>query len=77
MPILGPGETPSMHQPPFLLFDPTGPPGGTDVQSSCYFAQNPPQHPHGSRCAGVSEVGRSVNSRNEVLGLTAAGGGCR
>src|SRR5215210_4891254 len=77
MPTLGPGETASMHQPPVLLLDPTGPPGGTDVQPSRRVAQHPPQHPQSPGGAGVGEVGRSIKRRDEVLGLTTAGRSCR
>src|SRR5687768_8688290 len=77
MPILGPCETPSMHHPPVPLIDPTGPPGGTDFLPPCYVAQHTPQHPQGSGSAGVREVRRGVKRRDEVLGLSAAGRGCR
>src|SRR5687768_13063329 len=57
IPILGPSETPSMNQAPFLLFDPTDPPGGADLQPSRCVTQRPPQHPHSPCGAGVREVG--------------------
>src|SRR5215210_7039700 len=73
VPILGPGETLSMYQPPIPLLDPACPPGGADVQPSCRTTHNPPQHPHGPGSAGVSEVGRGVDRSYQVLGLTAPG----
>ena len=60
-----------------LLLDPTRPPGGADVQPSRSLAQHPPQHPHSSGGAGVGEVGGGVKCRDEILGLTTAGRGCR
>src|SRR5215217_5327643 len=77
MPTLGPGETASMHQPSALLLDPTRPPGGTDVQPSRHVAQHPPQHPQRPGGTGVGEVGCGMKRCDEVLGLTAAGRGCR
>src|ERR671919_959660 len=69
-PTLGPGQTLSMHHPPFPHLDPTGPPGGTDFQSSRRTAQHPPQHPQSPCGAGVGEVGRGIKRRDEVIGLT-------
>src|SRR5215207_3001015 len=60
-----------MHQPPFLLLDPAGPPCCPDVQPSNPVTQHPPQYPQGPGDAGVREVGRRVDSRDEVFCLPA------
>src|SRR5215217_7847872 len=66
-----------MNHAPFPSLDPTDPPGGTDVQPSRRTTKHPPQPPQSPGGAGVGEVGGGIKCRDEILGLTTAGRGCR
>src|SRR5215208_1206106 len=66
-----------MNHAPFPSLDPTDPPGGTDVQPSRRTTKHPPQPPQSPGGAGVREVGGGIKCRDEILGLTTAGRGCR